>query len=206
MSHHLDSISTIIDVGANRGQFAYAASSKYPNAKIYSFEPDAIIFNEMEKRLKWNKNIVMFNYALGNSDGTIDFFQNPDSQTSSILKIANGQLELDPSSNNGEIIKVGIKKLDSIIPEFQITSPALLKIDAQGYERYVLEGGLTLLESIDYILIEASFIRMYEGESLFDDLHSLLKSLRYYLIAPVGFLMNRKLKIYQIDFLYKRLK
>ncbi len=67
-------------------------------------------------------------------------------------------------------------------------------------------GGTKFLTEVDYILIEVSFVRMYEGEPLFDEIHDVIKSLGFGLHSPVGLLTARDERILQMDMFYKRLK
>ena len=65
-------INTIIDVGANRGQFLTEYLKHFPNAQFFCFEPLPEIMNELENvAKKYKNNIVMVNSALGNTDGKI---------------------------------------------------------------------------------------------------------------------------------------
>ena len=45
----------------------------------------------------------------------------------------------------------------------------MLKIDTQGYELEVLKGAARTLDRIDYILVETSFVPLYEGQANFRD-------------------------------------
>jgi hypothetical protein len=60
------------------------------------------------------------------------------------------------------------------------------------------------LGKIDYLLFETSFVTMYDGEPLFDEMHNFVKELGFEFIAPVGFLQTNDLQILQMDLLYKR--
>src|SRR5882672_4703641 len=55
---------TIIDVGANQGQFAIAAAHRFPMAKIYSFEPVPDIFEKLQNNVRSNRHIYAYNCAL----------------------------------------------------------------------------------------------------------------------------------------------
>ena len=50
----------------------------------------------------------------------------------------------------------------------------LLKIDTQGYELEVLKGAARTLDRIDYILVETSFVPLYEGQANFRDVYAFL--------------------------------
>ncbi len=86
----------------------------------------------------------------------------------------------------------------------ELKQPALLKLDVQGFEKEVLKGATNTLNKIDYLLFEASFVTMYKGEPLFEEMHTYVKEIGFELIAPIGFLQSENLQILQMDMLYKR--
>jgi hypothetical protein len=109
-------------------------------------------------------------------------------------------------TKNYKSINVKVQKLDDFPFVKPIKKPVLLKLDVQGFEKEVLMGGTKFLTEVDYILIEVSFVRMYEGEPLFDEIHDVIKSLGFGLHSPVGLLTARDERILQMDMFYKRLK
>jgi len=81
-------INTIIDVGANTGQFAGMIERVFPEARIYCFEPIPEAFKQLGKWSKQkNGKVNAFNLALGDSEGEIEMLYHTDhSPSSSILK------------------------------------------------------------------------------------------------------------------------
>ena len=82
---------TILDVGANIGQFAVAATLYFPGAKIYSFEPVPDVFKVLQENINKNPKIQAFNCALGNHHGQIPFHRNKYTRLSSALSISNSR-------------------------------------------------------------------------------------------------------------------
>ena len=202
--HYIPALNTILDVGANKGQFALAAAWQYPGAKIYSFEPVPGTFRMLQQNVRKAPAITAFNYALGRSDGMIDFFSNAYSHASSALHVSALQQELVPRTGDTHRIQVVVKQMDHILKDIPLRTPTLLKLDVQGFEKEVLMGAAESLKHIDYLLFEASFVAMYEGEPLFDEMHDYVKQMGFEFIAPVSFLQSGKLQILQMDLLYKR--
>jgi len=99
---------------------------------------------------------------------------------------------------------VQLQKLDSFKFGEKLKKPVLLKLDVQGFEKHVINGGKQFLKNVDYILIEVSFVRMYDGEPLFDEIHQLLHELGFAIHSPVGLFTAKDEKILQMDMLYKR--
>ena len=68
-------VKTIIDVEANKGQFAKKPSFFYPNVQMYCFEPLSIPFKKLnEWAKKQNGRVKVFNMALGEHEGAIQMF------------------------------------------------------------------------------------------------------------------------------------
>ena len=68
-------IDTVLDIGANNGQFALDIHTRLPKAKIYSFEPLQEAFRELTGNLKTVPGFRAFNIGLGDSNGTATIFQ-----------------------------------------------------------------------------------------------------------------------------------
>jgi len=203
--HKVDTqIDTIIDVGANQGQFALACSYFYKEAKIYSFEPVPETVNFIKANTKHLKNIEVFEMALGSTEGSIDFYKNDYSHASSALPVSKLQLESHPQTSQTEIIKVPVKRLDDIAETIVLKGKILLKLDVQGFEKEVLLGATSFIQKVDYILFEASFVSMYDGEPLFEEMHNFISELGFEINSPLAFLQNNELQILQMDMLYRR--
>ncbi|MGN7818495.1 FkbM family methyltransferase [Chitinophaga varians] len=201
--HYIRSLHTILDVGANKGQFALAVAHRYPQARIYSFEPVPDTFSQLQQHTRKTPAIRTFNFALGSSNGSLEFFSNAYSHASSALQVSDKQIQLQPQTAHTRRMMVPVKQLDQL-PDLLLKSPTLLKLDVQGFEQEVLRGATATLRQIDYLLFETSFIPMYNGEPLFDEMHHFVKSLGFDFIAPVGFLQSDNLQILQMDLLYQK--
>jgi FkbM family methyltransferase len=197
-------LNTVIDVGANIGQFSYRILSYYNKANVYCFEPLPEAYGELVRNFKKNQNVKPFNVCLGSEDGMIDFFVNDFSQASSALKISENQKSNFPFTKNSKKIIVPVKRLDNLIADINMESPVLLKLDTQGFEKNVLVGCEKILSKVDYLLFETSFIRMYENEPLFDEMHDFVKSLGFEFKTPLNCLRNKNSEIMQMDVLYIR--
>lgn len=205
--NHIKTLNTIIDIGANKGQFAFASTRFFPMANIYSFEPVPESFSKLTINCSDTPFIHPFNLALGDTNGIINFFQNSHSHASSALPTSSFQKREIPKTSESTKIQVPVRRLDDIAKELpHLKHPILLKLDVQGYEKHVLEGAGEFIKVVDYLLFEASFVPMYEGEPLFDEMHSYVKALGFSLIGPVGSLQTSNNRIVQMDMLYQRNK
>lgn len=167
----IDNINTIIDIGSNKGQFSTLVRSFFPNAKIYSFEPQKKYLAIQKKILK-KKNIRYFNIGLGNKKSLKKFFITLREDSSSFLK---------PTKINSKnykikkIKKINIDRLDNLINTKKIKKSILIKIDVQGYELEALKGAIKLLKVADYLITEISYQKIYDNQVSNIDLLNFLK-------------------------------
>lgn len=157
-------ISTIVDIGANKGQFALAAN-EYTSAKIISFEPLSKPAEKFKKIFKNNSNVSLKKIAIGPTKKVSDINVTNNDDSSSFLKVGN----LQESIFKSKIIStesVEVMPLENVINSDEIIQPALLKIDVQGYEQKVIEGCLSLINNFNYIYCECSFVELYKNQAL----------------------------------------
>ena len=198
-------IDTLIDVGANQGQFALAWKKFYPGSRIFSFEPVPETFEKLKENTQPFSNINTLNMALGSKAGKLSIYKNGHSHASSFLKVSQFQKEHIPATVDEKPEEVSVATLDAVSPELGQLGCSVLKLDVQGFEREVLLGAANVLKQIDYLIIEMSFRPMYEGEVLFEKMDDFLKDCGFRIVAPLGFLQTNDLQIPQIDFLYQRM-
>ena len=201
---HCPELSTVIDVGANKGQFALAVNAAYPQANIYSFEPLPEVFLELQKNCEHNARCKTFNTALGSQTGQIKFYKTGYSLASSALRPSRFHEVNTDYSTDVSIIEVPVRRLDELEEAINFCSPVLLKLDVQGFEKEVIKGADMVLKKIDFILIEVSFVSMYDNEPLFMEMHDFLSSLGFVLITPLSAFQNSDLQILQLDLLYRK--
>jgi FkbM family methyltransferase len=166
--------STVLDIGANVGQFCQIANALWPKARIYSFEPLQDCFQELKTRMAGCNNLVAFNIGLGDQRGEITFQRNEFSPSSSVLRMTQLHELAYPQTRQCQSVNVKIERLDDKASELEILEPLFVKIDVQGYEKQVLLGGEGTVRRAAVLLIETSYEPLYEGQALFGDLHVLL--------------------------------
>jgi|SRR5579885_648628 len=196
---------TVIDVGANAGQFAVAAVKIFKGAAIHSFEPDRATAKRLSESVNGLPNITVYPIGLGAAEGTAVLHVNAHSHSSSMLALAPAHLTAFPAAREIGTVEVKVSTLDAVFRSQPFESPVLLKLDVQGYEARVLEGGRETLKRIDFVIAEASFKPMYEGEVLFLDMVAMMKDRGFDFLRPVGWLSNPKTgEILQMDMLFAR--
>jgi FkbM family methyltransferase len=131
---------TIFDVGANIGTFTTWLARAFPQGKIYSFEPQHAVFQQLAGNVAINNlyNVYTYNMGLGSVNEYVtfnepDYFSNCDFGTFTLKD----QRHV-PRTSNAVVIEV--RTLDSFVELHQIARVDLLKIDVEGMDVEVLAG------------------------------------------------------------------
>jgi FkbM family methyltransferase len=159
-------VASVLDVGANNGQFALLARHLWPTAVICSFEPLVDAASRFSAVLGSDRAIRLFNVALGRESGQADFHVSRRSDSSSMLAITSRQTATFPGTDEVSTIKVPVDRLDALLAAADLAPPALLKIDVQGFEIAVLEGCGEMLDRVDHVYCECSFKELYRRQAL----------------------------------------
>lgn len=193
----------IVDIGANRGQFALAARKCCPSAKIISFEPLAEPASIFRSVFADDPLTTLHETGIGCQEQETDIHVSKADDSSSLLPITSLQTGLFPGTGEKEIRKIQVKRLDSILHREDIGKPSLLKIDVQGFEKQVLEGCNSLLQEFTYIYVECSFVELYANQSLAPEVISFLAESGFGLSGIYNIYYNKKGLAIQGDFLFK---
>ena len=167
-------VETILDIGANTGQFAREIRQLLPRAQIYSFEPIAECYQKLLEVMRGDMRFKAFNTALGDTEGTTTIHRSSYSPSSSLLPMQKLHKKLFPHTAGETIETVTIARLDTIASELALQEPLLIKLDVQGYEEHALRGAPETIRKASAILTEASFVELYEGQPLFPRIYELL--------------------------------
>ena len=196
-------LGTVVDVGANRGQFTLYALVRFPSAHIIAFEPLQGPRDQMAQLFKGQNRIEILPYALGETEGQVVMHHSEQEDSSSLLPIGGRQVAAYPSTGEVGTTRADIRTLDNILFRREFMRPALLKIDVQGFELPVLRGAAQSLRSFDQILVEASFVELYEGQALFPDISSHLEAHGFYLASGSISLSDPSGRWLQGDFVFE---
>ncbi len=198
-------INTVIDVGANIGQFAELLRETGYSKQIISFEPlsipHKILKSKAEKDKEW---IVPERTAVGNKNGTIQVNISANSMSSSVLPMDKTHTDASPESIYVGIEECPIATLDHFFSEFKGTfgSNIFLKIDTQGYEMQVLEGADKILEQAKLVELEMSFTDLYKGQALYQDLIKFMESKGFQLWSLFPIFTDENARLLQADALF----
>ena len=172
-------IKSVLDIGANKGQFTSHIHSLLPDAYIYSFEPLKSVFEKLKRSLSGVSKFSCFNYALGEKSGNHKIFHNDFTPSSSLLPMEDLHWHIFPKTRDVKEEVIEVHKLDDIADSLNLNTQILIKIDVQGYEANVIRGGEQTIKRAKILIVETSFERLYRGQELFDDIYSMVKSLGF---------------------------
>jgi FkbM family methyltransferase len=157
-------IDTVIDVGANEGQFGLELRHHGFNGLIISLEPLSQAFNQLQSIALANGPWETYPNAAGDKDGITQINVAGNLLSSSILPMLRRHEEAAPPSRYTGKEAVSMRTLDSLFAQrLGLLGRIFLKLDVQGFEPQVLSGGPQLLDHAVGVLLETSLVPLYEG-------------------------------------------
>jgi FkbM family methyltransferase len=132
--------------------------------KIISFEPLPDAVGQLGRLSRSDPRWQVLELAVGEFDGVAQLNVAANSVSSSLLTMLPSHEEMAPHSKIVATCEVEVKRLDTVLPGLlEPQDRAFLKIDAQGYERRILEGGRASLAQIVGVQVELSLVPLYAG-------------------------------------------
>lgn len=181
-------IDTVIDIGANIGQFAAQARLDFPSAHIYSFEPLPDCYQRLVRSRAADPFFTAFETAVSDVDGTLEFRRSSSSASSSLLRMAQLHKQSFPTTAGEKVVRVKSRRLDEIAQTISFGEHVLLKMDVQGAEDRVIKGGADTIARADVVIAETSFVQLYENQPLFRDVFLSVTGLGFRYAGSCGFL------------------
>jgi FkbM family methyltransferase len=163
-----DSVRTVFDVGAHRGETALEIAEAFPGAQIHCFEPVRPNFRALVAATG-RLDVRCVDAAVSDTDGIGRFHLGPDSGRCGFRAIGPG-------------LDVRTITLDTYAAEAGVAHVDLLKIDTEGHEAAVLAGARRLLTTgrVNHVLAECDFTA--RPDEPHGDFAEILR-----LLAPLGF-------------------
>lgn len=139
-----------IDIGANEGYFSVVAASQVGDGAVHCIEPQGRLQEILRKNFELNgSKVLVHQTAISNEDGYVNLFLRPSTNTgaSSIFR---------PWKLGSSTECVPCTTLDSFFFTNSIARARLIKIDCEGAEAFVIEGGKRILTEhrMDFIALE----------------------------------------------------
>lgn len=162
-------LASVVDVGANVGQFSLLVTTLHPRARVFAFEPLPDAGDRFARLFAGNGKVRLHRAALGPERGSATLHISARNDSSSLLPIAEAQRRIFPGTQEVGTIGVPVGPLADFVTRAELIAPALLKIDVQGFELEVLRGAATLLDAFEWLYVEVSWVALYEGQALADE-------------------------------------
>lgn len=176
-------IRTVFDVGANVGKMSRLYRRTFPAAKIYSIEPVPSLHQKLSNWASTqNGQVETMNVALGRAPGTATMYWN--------LSHSGGSTLVDPEVNQNSVrpnagsatvspIQVRVETLDLLAKRVQLRDEILVKIDVEGLDMEVIEGGMELLRRASAVIVEIGLPEAPTGRPSFGEFVKVLGELGY---------------------------
>lgn len=164
-------VADLVDVGANIGQWAESVRVNGYRGRLHSYEPLSGAFTRLQQAAAGDPTWTTHRLAVGDKPGTLDLHVSERDVFSSALPMVEGA--------TGEMLtqyvateSVEVTTLDALAAD--LPGPLGVKMDVQGYEERVIEGGMTALATARFLEVELSLVPIYEGERLYRDMLDLI--------------------------------
>eukprot|EP00747_Dinoflagellata_sp_TGD_P181330 gnl/TRDRNA2_/TRDRNA2_35129_c0_seq1.p1 gnl/TRDRNA2_/TRDRNA2_35129_c0~~gnl/TRDRNA2_/TRDRNA2_35129_c0_seq1.p1 ORF type:complete len:280 (-),score=50.39 gnl/TRDRNA2_/TRDRNA2_35129_c0_seq1:176-1015(-) len=120
----------IVEVGGNTGQDLYEYTRRFPDAKIFAFEPVPEFYAKLKEKFGNNPNVFLSDVALSDKDGTTEFV---------VSGVSSGGLN---KSTTGHKIQVQLRDADAVLQEIWHkvgSAPDVVSLNCEGCEYAVLQ-------------------------------------------------------------------
>lgn len=144
------SVNTIFEAGARYGGESLVLNDVFPEAQIFSFEPNPLTRDICKSILSQSEQIRFFPIALGEKTDKLPFYSymNDNDGASSLFK----RLDFDKTQKQTGVADV--VRLEDFVKEHNVDCIDLLCMDVQGFELNILKGAGDFISNIRHIIME----------------------------------------------------
>jgi len=170
----------VIDVGAADGQFAQTCAQVFSEPVYLLIEPLHEFAAALSGARLGISQCLVSNVAISSTGGEADINVHPDLVGSSLYK------EEEGPETDGQERRVPVVPLDELVRQNALSAPSLLKIDVQGAELDILEGGQRTLDGAEFVILEVSFFRFFKDAPQFHDVIDYMKKRGFVVYGITG--------------------
>lgn len=195
---------TVVDIGANKGQFSLVSAETFPSVRIHAFEPLREPADTFGALFAVEDCVALYRAAVGPEKTTAAINVSQRDDSSSLLAITALQENLFPGTGLARTEEIEVGPLDSFLGADDIAAPALLKLDVQGYELEALRGCESLLNGFTHVYVECSFVELYAGQAFASEVIAWLRERGLDLSGVFNVSYDEEGRAVQADFLFER--
>lgn len=200
-------VDLVLDVGANRGQFAIELRRGGYSGRIISFEPLVVAHAKLVVAAAGDEQwAVAERCALGDHEGTSVLNIAGNSESSSLLPMLEAHSDAAPASRYIDTGSVPLHRLDGLVlSDVAAAERPFLKLDVQGMEQSVLDGAPEILQRLIGAQVELDLIPLYEGAPLIEEVIASMRERGFSLVfLRPGFTDRRTGHVLQADGIFFR--
>lgn len=197
-------ISTLIDIGANIGQFSLLTRALHPDAHIHAFEPLPMAAAQYERLFGKDRRTTLYRLAAGERQESSEIHVSGRPDSSSLLPITDLQNQLFPGTSQASVMTIQVNRIDDVLKDVALPEPILIKLDVQGFELSALRGMPDLLQRARYVYAEVSFRELYKGQPLADEVVGWLANAGFRLAGAYNPTIASDGSAIQADFIFRK--
>jgi FkbM family methyltransferase len=213
MSFYRENKVVIFDVGANAGQSVSRFKKIFPLSTIFCFEPQVTALEKLKSTYGKDPNVIINDFALGAESGRLTLRERIKSGTTSFnlyntkSKYVQAKLKWHGVDESGLITHeydVNVKTLDEVCANFDAVD--VLKIDVEGFEKYVLQGGQDSIKAgkFQFIELELTLDDRFGNRGNFFDVEQYLVPYGYTICAFDDLFSAVERPIFHLNVLYAK--
>jgi FkbM family methyltransferase len=177
-------IDVVFDVGASTGQYALELRQLGYKGRIVSFEPLSDAYSALKKHSDSDANWKVEHVGLGDKAGKATINIAGNSVSSSLLPMLETHVRSAPASAYVGTEAISIDTLAAAIGRnVRAEERLFVKIDAQGYEKHIIDGAGNSLDQVLGLQLEMSLVPLYQGETLMTPMIEYLSQRGYTLMS-----------------------
>jgi len=130
----------VIDIGSNLGYYVLLASQRVgPMGRVLGFEPAPSVYSILQRNVQRSgqSNIQVFPWAITSKTDSVEFSESDTPNWGSLFH--------DDRLQHHHAITVTGKRLDDVVCEFPGFHPSVLRMDVEGAELIIFDGGQEVL-------------------------------------------------------------
>lgn len=167
----------VLDIGANYGTYSLSAARAVgPEGMVWAVEPTPSVLEHLKESRSLNAfdQLEILPYALGAANGDVSFYTNENAETNA----------LERPKTFLEEIRVPCRTLDTLAFEHGITDLDFVKLDAEGQELAIVEGGSAIFKAQSPVVL----FEIMHGKTLHLECWQALKARGYesYALCPLA--------------------